>query len=89
MNAQMLTEEIAALPEPAQKLVADLVASLRQNYATARNDGSIAPTLTSDWMTEPAFGMWRDRPEMQDSAAYVRELREKDAELRRERAQAE
>jgi len=86
MNVQSLTEEIAALPESAQKVVADLISSLRQNYPVARRNPAAS---VEDWKSEPAFGMWRDRSEMEDSAAYVRELRAQDAKQRSKQNQPE
>jgi hypothetical protein len=29
----------------------------------------------SDWKLEPFFGIWRDREDMKDSSAWVRQLR--------------
>ena len=32
-----------------------------------------------DWRSLPAFGMWKDREDMKDSAAWVRKVREKES----------
>ena len=32
-----------------------------------------------NWRAHPAFGMWKDREDMKDSAKWVRELRKKES----------
>jgi len=69
MTAQHLTEEYGVLPPEAQRQVDDFVEFLRQKYAPAAT--SPAPELED----EPFIGMWRDRADLKDSSAQVRELR--------------
>ena len=38
---------------------------------------SEAPLNEADFMQQPCFGMWKDRPEMEDSVAWVRKERER------------
>lgn len=72
-NEEML-REIASLPIEAQRQIEDFIAFLRQRYQPSL----LAETaLTSDLKTEGFFGMWRDREDMQDSTAWVRNVREK------------
>jgi hypothetical protein len=69
--------DIASLPPEAQKQVADPVAFLRARYSTKPGSRRAKRTALAD---EPFIGMWRDRDEMQDSTAYVRELRKREWE---------
>ncbi len=66
-TVQLLTE-INQLPLEAQKQVSDFVALLRQ-----RQQAEAAPQ--GELEDEPFIGMWRDRPEMEDSAQWVRGVR--------------
>jgi hypothetical protein len=63
-----------SLPPEAQQVVADLIAFLRRQTrpSTARKR---APR---EWENEPFVGMWRDREDMEDSSAWVRQLRERE-----------
>ena len=68
-------EDFAHLPLEAQRQVADFVAFLRQRHqkleATPKAAGS-------DLSHEPFVGIWQDRPEIEDSSAWVRDLREQE-----------
>jgi len=77
MESGKIAREIASLPPEAQKQVADFVAFLRARYGTASSHRQAKPTPLAD---EPFVGMWRDRQEMQDSTAWVRELRKREWE---------
>ncbi len=77
MESSEIAREIASLPPEAQKQVADFVAFLRTRYSTKRGRRREKQTSLAD---EPFIGMWRDRWEMQDSSAWVRELREREWE---------
>jgi hypothetical protein len=70
----VIAPQIAALPAEAQALAAEFVAMLQRHFAEPRlvTELKAAPT---DWTKLDAFGIWADRPEMEDSVAYVRELR--------------
>ena len=71
IQPEQLQQDIAALPEAAQVLVADFVAFLKQRYTPA------APTPTAPIPTDqPFIGMWKGRAETQDSVAWVRQTRE-------------
>ena len=61
---------LALLPPEALKLVADFVGVISSQYVV-----SPQPPRTS-LREEPFIGMWADRAEMEDSTAYVRELRQ-------------
>jgi hypothetical protein len=72
---QDLLEELDSLPEEAQRQVVDFIALLRQRYLTA--PAKEASEL-EDLAGEEFIGMWRDRQDMADSTAWVRNLREKE-----------
>jgi hypothetical protein len=64
--------------------VADLPAAWRDQLAAAsgatvtiriEQEGQNAERLESYATDDPAFGMWRDRSDMADVAAHVRQLR--------------
>ena len=76
MDEKRLWEEIQALPPVAQRLVAEFVALLRLRYANdAADDLPVAQVPLEE---EPFVGMWADREDMQDSAAWVRSVREQE-----------
>lgn len=70
MTNEELLREFVALPPEGRRVVADLIAFLRQRYG-------VSPiTTATDLSSEDVIGMWRDREEMQDSSAWVRNIRE-------------
>ncbi len=71
MTHQQLLSEYVSLPDEAQHQVEDFVAFLRQRYK------AVAPAAphAEDLQDEPFIGMWRDRAEVSDSTAWVREAR--------------
>jgi len=69
MTPQHLAERYITLPPEAQRQVDDFVEFLRQKYAPA------APSPLPELEDEPFIGMWRDRDDLEDSGAHVRELR--------------
>lgn len=73
MNATELIQNYASLPVEAQKEVADFVAFLKSRYVSLQVAGSPAQSALAD---EPFIGMWKDREELADSSAWVRELRD-------------
>jgi hypothetical protein len=69
---EKLREDIATLPEEAQQLVSEFVAFLKQRYQPSQPANPQPLNLEN----EPFVGMWSDRPEMQDSTAWVRQVRQ-------------
>ena len=69
---EKLRDDIATLPEEAQQLVNDFVAFLKQRYQPS--PAPISQPLNLE--NEPFVGMWCDRPEMQDSTAWVKQVRQ-------------
>lgn len=62
--------EFEALPPAAQRQVADLIAALRTRAGEESTAGA-APLRE-----EPFIGLWANREELSDSAAWVRRLRQ-------------
>ena len=74
MTHEEILRELAALPPEGQRQVATFIALLREQYTRSQS-----PELaTSDLAQDGFIGIWRDREEMQDSSAWVRNLRERE-----------
>ena len=72
MTNEEILREINSLPPEAQRQIEDLISFLRERYK-----GSQPPIPpASDLETEAFVGMWRDRADMNDSSAWVRNVRE-------------
>ncbi len=71
MEAEKINADIADLPPQAQRQVADFIAFLRTRYQTPNSQPSRQISLGN----EPFIGMWKDRQEMQDSSAWIRDTR--------------
>lgn len=75
LEFEQLKQDIDTLPEDDQQLVREFVAMLKQRHDRS-TDRSKAPQIQPlDLDNEPFVGMWCDRPEMQDSAAWVKQVR--------------
>jgi len=72
METISIAREIALLPSEAQKQVLDFVAFLKTRYPTIEPAQEVQNTMLTE---EPFVGMWRDREDMRDSTAWVRNLR--------------
>lgn len=77
MKTASIAQEIASLPPEAQKQVIDFVAFLKMRYPTWQ---IIKRTERTQLADEPFIGMWREREDMQDSTAWVRDLRRREWE---------
>ena len=77
MTNEEILSDLTLLPPEGRRQVSDFTAFLRQRYGTHQPP---AQTKISDWSNEEFFGMWRDREEMQDSSAWVRNLRKQEWE---------
>ncbi|KAA3653279.1 MAG: DUF2281 domain-containing protein [Calditrichaeota bacterium] len=60
------------LPPEAQKQVMDFIAFLRTRYQKSNYGKNITKTKLTE---EPFIGIWRDRDDVQDSSAWVRNIR--------------
>jgi hypothetical protein len=73
LRATVADEEFAELEQLAQALGVTLEALLKRSLA------AYLPQAKAELTFEPiGFGMWADRPEMQDAAKWVAELRERE-----------
>lgn len=67
MNTAQLLHDLEQLPPEAQHQVEDFIAFIKSRYQ------SVPKTKLSE---EEFVGMWRDRPEMQDSTEWVKNTRQ-------------
>ena len=77
MEVANITHEIALLPPEAQKQIMDFIAFLKTRYPTTPPVERTKRTKLTD---EPFIGMWRDREDMHDSAAWVQVLQQQEWE---------
>ena len=70
MNIETVLADLAALPPKAQEEAADFIAFLRARHAAP---GSAGPDAAAD--ADAFCGLWRDRADMADAAAWVGALR--------------
>ena len=75
MKHMGIVREIASLPPEARKQVKDFVAFLKARYPVAQ---PVRKTKQTELADEPFIGMWRDREDMQDSIAWVQNLRQQE-----------
>jgi len=74
MRQDNFLRDFNALPPEAQKQVSDFIAFLQTRYQPSKRKTKKLPALPND-----AFiGLWRDRDDMQDSAQWVREIRQQE-----------
>lgn len=75
MEQTQILQEFSALPPEAQKLVAELIVFLgKQNQRTRPAQKTKSLPITE----EKFIGIWQNREDMQDSHAYVRNLRQRE-----------
>jgi hypothetical protein len=77
METTNIVREMADLPPDAQKQVVDFVAFLKARYSSTPITKRAKRTKLAN---EPFIGMWRTRKDLQDSAAWVRSLRQREWE---------
>lgn len=68
--AQLLVEQLNVLPPEKQQ---ELLAFAQALVQEVQNEGT--RPMKGAWRNHQAVGLWKDRTEMQDSAAWVRNLR--------------
>ena len=71
INEEML-REINSLPPEAQRQLEDFISFLRERYKEAQPKSAPSSALEA----EAFVGMWRDREDMRDSSAWVRQVRQ-------------
>jgi hypothetical protein len=78
MTLAEVLQRATALPKEKQEELSDFV-----EFLLSRSEAKPAlPEHTSLDLQSPFFGMWADRPDMRDSSAYVRALRQSEWEGR-------
>ncbi len=73
MTQQQFVEEYAALPDEAQRQIADFMAFLRQKYQSSASEPS---PKSEDLASEPFDGMWGDNQDLENSTDWVRSARQ-------------
>lgn len=73
MTNEEILDKINSLPPDAQLLIEDFIRFLQERY---KNTNAIT-ALVSDLETEKFVGMWSDCEDMDDSTAWVRNVRKK------------
>lgn len=75
MKHKTVWQQFAALPSEVQQQVVDFIAFLRSRHVPSRPRKTTKKTK----LVEEAFiGMWRNREDLQDSSAWVRNLRDRE-----------
>jgi hypothetical protein len=72
MNAADLIRDLSSLPPEAQQEVIDFIAFLKTRYPSPPAGKKTGCGKLSE---EPFIGMWRERKDMRDSTAWVRDMR--------------
>jgi hypothetical protein len=75
MDQESLWRELSGLPPEAQRQVGDFIAFLRARHRRSRPVKKPPPTSLAE---ETFIGIWRDREDMRDSRAWVRDVRERE-----------
>ena len=73
MSNEEFINQFNSLPPEGQRLVIDLIASLKERY---EGPLSVEQQELLELAEEGFIGMWQDRQDMQDSNAWVRAKRE-------------
>lgn len=81
MQQEDLWRQLTTLPPEAQQQVIDFIAFLHTRYASTHASETAKRTRLA---SEPFIGMWRDRKDLQDSSAWVRNIREREWVKRRD-----
>jgi len=77
-QAAKIAQEIESLPPEAQNQIIDFVAFLKERYQAGQ---SVQKSARGKLIDEPFIGMWRQREDVRDSVAWVREFRRREWEL--------
>jgi len=80
MNQRTAWQYFTKLPPEAQRQVMDFIAFLQTRYAPTRPRKTGKPTKLAN---EAFIGMWRDREDLKDSTAWVRNVRQREWVRRR------
>ena len=80
MNQKTVWQDFSNLPPEAQRQVLDFIAFLQARYVSPRSRKNVKPTKLAK---EAFIGMWRNRDDLRDSSAWVRNTREREWVSRR------
>ena len=72
MNQQEFLQNISSLPPPAQQEVLDFIAFLKQRHAHHQLPNQDLSSIQQ----EPFIGMWKNRTDIGQSSAWVRNVRQ-------------
>ena len=75
MSQKTVWQDFVKLPPEAQRQVMDFIAFLQARYVSPRPRKNAKPTKLA---SEAFIGMWRNRDDLQDSSAWVRNARERE-----------
>ena len=73
MKQEEIWQQLTMLPPEAQQQVIDFIAFLHARYASSHMQKTAKRTTTL--ASEPFIGMWGNRQDLQDSSAWVRNIR--------------
>jgi hypothetical protein len=75
MKEERVWREYTALPPELKQQVADFIIFLRARYTPSSANQTAKRTKLA---SEPFIGMWRNREDLQDSSAWVRNTRQRE-----------
>lgn len=75
MKQEKIWREFTSLSPELQQQVIDFIAFLRTRYTMTSARKTTTRTKLAD---EPFIGMWRNRKDLRDSTAWVRETRQRE-----------
>ncbi|GAP95841.1 DUF2281 domain-containing protein [Leptolyngbya sp. NIES-2104] len=77
-SESLVIEKLKMLSPERQQEVLDFIEFLQQKDQSQAADDQTAQldNFKSDWISDPFFGIWRDREDLEDSATWVRQIRQ-------------
>jgi hypothetical protein len=72
---QQIAQQTHGLPESAKREVLHYIEFIRSRYPITKPTTKTAGKRKISWSETPLYGLWQDREDMADPAAYVRHLR--------------
>ena len=75
MNQRRTWEDITELPPEAQRQVMDFIAFLQVRYSSARPRRTAKLAKLAN---EAFIGMWRNREDLKESTAWIRDVRKRE-----------
>ena len=78
MTEAQIARQVASLPQDAQRLVLDVIAALKAQPVSLKPIRTALKSKRVPLGKERFIGMWRERADMTDTAAWVRTVRERE-----------